>query len=465
MEKLKALILKMKEEGAEEEAIVAAVANDAEVVAEIAPEGTEEEQAAVVAEEIAKALKAIRVSDSFKSKKVETENEAAAQKAMDARVEKALEGIKIEGVKSTKESREVKVFNHFTKKLEEKKEESDEMKAFAEMLGCLNTRKYDRADSICKEIAKQKETDYKAMGIEVKAPLYSDATTGSYLFPTEVEAQIFQRAYQSKMLQILNTQAITFEGKLYPVVTDFDLAFITDQTTQIGDVTPTIDNPSIVMSRIGGMTYSSNTLLAMKGSQLVDAFVVGFGNAIAKFVDLYSVASSVTGNTDGFNGILFDANTESITEKALAAIDAKDFLNLKNKLGVKFRAGAQYICNSEIYDEYGTLEDDAGNPIFKNFVDNGILKPYGKQVTENSYVPDTLDFSTAKRTTGTDNALICINGEGIVTGFDALRIDTSEHLKFDYDQTAWRGVARMGQKVISTSSTQGACAAYLKLTD
>lgn len=464
MDKLKKFIEELLAQGKSEEEIVAEVAatDNTEVNAEVneSAEGEEATAKEIVAE-VEKAFKAIDAAKTFTAKKESTAKELEAQKQIDARVKKTLEGIKLES--STKESVEVKTFNHMTKKSEKSAGMSEEVKAFAEMLGCLNEKNYDRAKGINKDIESQKLLDYKKMGI--KTPLYSDATTGSYLMPTEVEAEIFQRAYQSKMLQVLNTATVTFNDKLYPIVADFDLAFITDETTQIGDKTPALSNPSISMERIGGMTYASNNLLALKGSSLVAMFVTGFGDAIARFVDLYAVASSVTGNSDLFNGIVFDANTSNITAKALSAIEKSDFLNLKNDLGAKFRGNAVYLANTEVYDAYGTLADSAGNPYFKNFVDTGNLRPFGRDFIENAYIPDTFDIATSKRTTGTDNVLVCLDPSAVIVGFDQLRIESSEHSKFDYDQTAWRGLSRMGMKVLPSSSFQGKAATLLKLTD
>jgi len=224
------------------------------------------------------------------------------------------------------------------------------------------------------------------------------------------------------------------------------------------------------------MTYSSNNLLKLKGSALVSAFVTGFGDALARFADTFTVAGSVTGNSDGFNGLVFDANTDgsTVTEGALASVTIADLINLKNALGAKFRAGAVFLANSKVRDKYGSLtviQDpggtavDTGSPVFKDFVSSGLFKPYGKEFIENPYIPETFDIATSKRTTGDDDVVICLNGQGVVVGFDNLQIATSEHMLFSYDQTAWRGLARMGMKVLSSSTSQGVCVAYKKLTN
>lgn len=456
MNKIKELIKELVAEGKSAKEI-------AESVAKL-DEAKEMEAKDIVAE-VQKELKAIEAAKAIEDgEEAEASEKKLKELAKDAAKEEVKDLLKeLPALKVPEAKKEIKAFNHYTKKLEVNAGITEGHKALGEMLTFMNAKKWNEARAVLKEIEQQKEKDYKELGI--KTALYSDATTGSYLIPTEVEAEIFQRAYQSKMLQILNTKTVTYNDKVYPVISEIDLAFITDESTQIGDKTPTIDNPSVSMARIGGMTYSSNALLQMKGANLVSAFVTGFGDAVARFVDEFSVAASVTGNSDGFNGLVFDANTDSsVTASTQANIAKEDFTSLKQALGAKFREGAVYIANTEIRDLYGNLVDDAGNPIFKGFVSNGTIRPYGKEFIENAYIPDTFDIATGKRTTGTDNVLICLNGEGVIVGFDQLRLESSEHFKFDYDQMAWRGVLRMGQKVISKAASQGACVAYKKIT-
>lgn len=456
MDKIKELIKKLHAEGksVSEIALEVAKLQEAKALAD---------DAAKLADTIKTEIKAINVAEQIEK----SEKADAAKSALKTEVEETVKQV-LKSMPAVEhvEAKTVKAFDHVSKKMVEKKEMSDELKAFAEMLGCLSVKNHRRAKEIEKNLASSKEASLKQLGFDIKAPLYSDAVTGSYLIPTEVEAEIFQRAYASVMLPLLNTKTVVYDGKIYPVVSNFDLEFIADETTEIGDKTPTIANPAVDMCRIGGMTYASNTLLGMKGTQLVNAFIVGFGDALARFVDLYTVAGSVTGNSDGFNGLVFDANADKTTVAAstLANIDKADFNALKNVLGPKFRAGAIFLANSKIRDAYGDLNDQAGNPLFRDFVSNGVIRPYGKEFVENPYIPSTFDIAGGKRTTGTDDVVICMNGEGIVTGFDNLVIASSEHFLFSKDQTAWRGVARMGQKILSSSATQGACVAIKKIT-
>jgi len=456
MDKIKELIKKLQAEGKSVSEIALEVAKLSEAK-ELA------DDAKKLAEVIKTEIKAIQVANEIEK----SEKADAAKSALKDEVKELVKAeLKAMPAIETVEKKSVKVFDHASKKITEKKEMSDELKAFAEMLGCLSVKNFTRAKGIEKDLAGAKEIALKQMGFDIKAPLYTDAVTGSYLIPTEVEAEIFQRAYASVMLPILNTKTVVFNGKIYPVVSQFDLEFIATENTAIGDKTPTIANPEVDMARIGGMTYASNNLLGMKGSQLVNAFIVGFGDALARFVDTFTVAGSVTGNTDGFNGLVFDANSDktTVTATTLANIAKEDFTSLKNALGAKFRAGARFLANSKIRDAYGNLEDSAGNPIFKDFVGNGTLRPYGKEFIENPFIPETFDIAGGTRTAGTDNVLICINGEGVVTGFDNLVIASSEHFLFSKDQTAWRGVARMGQKILSSSATQGTCVSIKKIT-
>jgi HK97 family phage major capsid protein len=450
---MKDLIKKLKEEGKTADQICAEIAKDSE------------KELNEVVLEIRKELKALDAQELFKGIEAKEEAQKAEKSKLSAEVKEAVKEV-LKDMPAVKEEpkKDVKAFNHFTKKIEISNGLTEGEKALASMLGYLQAQDVVNAKAVNKEILSQKEADYLQM-FGSKTALYSNSGTGAYTIPTEVEAEIFQLIYQSVMLQIANSKTISYNGKVYPVMTEMELDFIATENTQIGDKTPTLANPTLTMQRIGGMAYASNRLAELTGGELVRAFIAGFGDAGARFADKYIVASSITGSTGLFDGILFNDSTEAITAKALTAIDKADFKNLKNALGPKWRAGATFIANTEVRDAYGDLEDTAGNPLFRSFLENGTLRPYGKNFLENAYIPDDLDIATEDISGGTDNVLLCVNGQGLYVGFDPLTVDMSEHLKFDYDQVAYRGLMNMAVGLASSSSEQGACASYIKLTD
>ena len=466
MNPLKELIEKLKAEGKSVEQIAAAVMLKAKELKEQGDKSVETEKAndakgAVdMVKDYLKALdeieKALKATDAEGRTKADSEN---VKKTVD-------EYLKTLPALGSSEQKEVKFFNVLSGKLENSKGMSEDQKAFVNLVTGVATKDLSMLKGLQKEIASQKEHDYKAMGFSsdaMKAYLYTDATTGSYMIPTEVEGMIFERAWQSRILSRVNTRAISYNAKLYPVMAQMDFAFLANEAAQLGDKTPTIDNPEIDMKRFGGLAFVSNQLLIMKGPELSRALADGFGDALARFADLYIPCASVTGNSDLFNGMVFDARSVAGTAKARAAANIQDLQELKNLLGPKWRADAIFYGNTQVRDTYGLLNSD-NIPLFRNFVETGEFRPFGLEFLEVPYIPSTFDGATM-RTAGTSDVLGCFNPQGVFVGFEPLRLDVSREFKFDYDLTAFRAVSRIGEAVISSSSTQGAVSSFKYLTN
>jgi HK97 family phage major capsid protein len=256
---------------------------------------------------------------------------------------------------------------------------------------------------------------------------------------------------------------------VYPIMVDVDFATIADESTQIGDKTPTVGNPSVAMSRYGGMAYISNNLINLRSPQIVDAVIMQGANANARFIDLASACFSVTTNSDPFNGLIFDANTAGVTAKALTAINDTDFINLIAALSDKVD-NITFIANRKVRNLYGQIESTGGMRLFTDFLTSGKMAPLGHDFIENRKIPSTLFVNssgggTSKRTNGTSDVIIAADLSKLYLGVDQLRMDMSPDLKFDYDQTAFRFVGRIGSKVVSSTSTSGVVAAVLELTN
>lgn len=460
MDKLKELMLKLLGEGKSEEEIVAAVAANDEVVAEIPAEGEVATADEIVAE-VEKAFKVIKASKSFSEKKANSEKEIAEQKAIDARVKKALEGIKLD-VNATP-AKEVKYFDHVSKKVvSEKANVSEGLKAFAKLSAYVASGDKVNAKAVEAEIIAEKKKEFEQLGI--KTALYSDATTGSYLIPTEVELAIFEKAYQGVMLSRVNTNAVNYNSKLYPVMADMSLGWIADETTVVPDKTSTISNPTVDMKRFGGIALMSNTLLNMP-TGLMAAISSQIGSALQRFADLNLVVASATGSgADPIIGIAFDANTKVVTAKNLADVAIEDLTTLKNWIDQKFRSEAIFLANEKVRDAYGLLDDGAGNKMFTQFINTGDFRPIGKEFVVNDQIPSTITVATKEPLTGSSDIIMAIAPSAIYAGFEPLRIATSDHYKFAEDQFAMRVVSRMGVKNISTTGTQGYTAAVQQLS-
>jgi len=412
-----------------------------------------------LADSIKTEIKALEVAAEIEK----SEKADATKTALKAEVEATVKEV-LKGMPAIQEpAKEVKYFDHVQKKvISSKSETSESLKAFARLTGFVAKGDHTNAQAVQKEILSEKEKEYDRLGMS-KALLRTDATTGSYLIPTEVELAIFEKAYQGVMLSRVNTNAITYNSKLYPVMADMSFGWIADETTAVSDKTPTISNPTVDMKRFGGIALMSNTLLNMP-TGLMTALSSQIGSALQKFADLNLVVASATGSgADPITGIAFDANTKVVTAKNLADITIADLTTLKNWINQKFRSEAIFLGNEKVRDAFGLLEDGAGNIIFSQFVNSGTFNPLGKEFVANDQIPSTITVGTKEPLTGASDIVMAIVPSAIYAGFEPLRIAQSEHYKFAEDQFAIRCVSRMGVKVISTAATAGYVAAVQQL--
>ena len=251
-----------------------------------------------------------------------------------------------------------------------------------------------------------------------------------------------------------------------------DFVWITDESTQIGDKTPTLSNPSIAASRYGGMAYFSNRLVQLRGADLISAYQMQTASLNAEFIDLMLAAGSVTTNSDAFNGILFDANTGYEAAKNFADADLADLTTLRQNLSHRASdATSVFFGNRKVRDAYGLHKDDAGRYTFNQFVNTGEFAPFGWEFVENKMIPSTLNHAASagsganRRTGGTADAVACADMSKVYIALGDFRIDSSEHFKFDYDQVAFRNIGTMGQKVVSGSATGGTVASMQQLNN
>lgn len=453
------LIKKLLLEGKSNEEIVAEVAKLEESISK-----------GLKVADILKEIKAIEASQNalkeFEALKVKEQEE----EKINAAVEKAV--AKLATSKKYDESKEHKFFNPSTGKVEVKKYEEASKGQLQNLLKALFVEKdVKSAKSISDEIHQETEKLKRGIPLDAKTALYSDATTGSYLIPTEVNMEILALTYQKSVLfQRLNKAVVSYNSKVYPIVIDGAFAFIADESTQLSDKTPTFSNPTFDMKRYGGLAYMSNTLLQYRGADLTQAFMQSVSSSNAKFIDLMVPCASVTTNSDLFNGIMFDANTGYLSAIALADIAKDTLTTLLNELDASCDpASIAFFGNRKIKTAFGLLENSNGAFVFPQFMQTGKFSPAGYEFLLDAQIPSTLNHAASagtganRRTGGTADIVGVADLSKIVVGMGDLRIDGSEHFKFDYDQFAFRMVGQIGSKVLSSGSTAGKVAVIQQL--
>jgi len=217
MNKLAELIKKLHAEGKSYDEIAAAVILAKDEAGKSITDGKSTEE---VVTEVRDTIKTMELAKAIR------DNEAKEKAATDedARIRKSVDDyLKSQPANQPEQKKEINMFSTVSGKWESSKKLSEPSKAFNDLVVAVALKDAASMVKIGRDIEIEKVKDYKAMGftdkfIDSMKALYSDATTGSYMIPTEVEGMIFERAWQSAILSRVNTRAITYNTKLYPVM-------------------------------------------------------------------------------------------------------------------------------------------------------------------------------------------------------------------------------------------------------
>lgn len=463
MDKIKEMIKKLQAEGKSISEIAGEVAKLAEAK-ELAND------AAKLAEVIKTEIKAIEVAAEIEKNEKKDADEKAFKAKVDEAVKETLKAMSAVDPQAN-EKKEIKFFNHLSGKFEKSKGLSDSKKAMADLLRATASHDRESVKSINREIEADWKEKADRMGMpDMKTALYSDATTGSYLIPSEVAMEIIEVAYtQSVIANLCNKSAVIYNDKIMPLILGGDLAFLANEAAQIGDKTPTISNPTLETAQFGGIYLANNELLRMKGEALVSAFMSQAASKTREFLDLNLVMASKDGSgADPIDGMLFDANISYVTAVAAATGFTYDdvIAALINDIGGKIpTANISFLSNRKIRRKAGLLNDASGQPYFREFIQTGRFAPEGINWVENTMIPSTYTRSSQEPLTGSSDVILCGDFSKVYVAIDNLRIAESEHFKFDYNQYAWRLLGRAGQRVISGSGTAGKVLTSIEITN
>ncbi len=381
-----------------------------------------------------------------------SENEKELEKRIDEKVNKKLKSINIDPMGKMGSVQELKRFNPRTGKVEGSHRPSEAYRAFNEMLHqCFLGRK-DIAAKISGEI------DFENLKVQYElegkaTPTVSDVTTrGGFAIPVEVNDEIMQLIYaQSMIMQRANTDNIIFESKIYPTINAISVDYITDQSTTLAELNPTFSDPTINMERVGGFSTISNTILAQKGSDIVNAFTTAFASSFARFLDFHLAIGNVTGAGEAQDGLVFDPNTTLQTPVALTSLTTDDLCAMWENISDEVdQASLWWIANRKVFNILGKLESTGGFSHFAEFFSRGTnFEPLGIPIIRDPKITSVLDVGGDDNTGGTDDVLILADLSKFIVGVDGeTRIDTSQDFLFTDDLMTMRAIKRVGWKVI-----------------
>lgn len=412
-----------------------------------------------------KLLEAKKTKDALEAKAKQDED---FEKKLSEKMDEKLKSINL-NFGQYKVSSPEKRFNVLTGKYEEiTQKQSDAYNMFNKFIACLGNKDFSGAKSISDEIEQDNEQKLSQFGI--KSTSVSDvASRGGYTVPVEVDAMILQMAYSMcQVYQLTQKYVVNYNSYVVPTMGNFSVQWLADQSTTITDNNPTFYNPTLDIKRCAIGTKVSNEFLAQKGMDLVNSFVQGMASAFARELDKMIISGSITGNSDLFNGLVFDSNTLKPTAYALTAITEQKILDLINSLSDDATDTLRIIGNRNVISKIGMLENGAGYRIYPDFSKQGAngLTPFGVQSIMNPKIPSTFDVGAGKRTTGTDDVLIVADLNKVATAVsEQTRIAMSTDADFFGDNFAIKAIKKYAQKVLVGSGALGVVCVAQELTN
>jgi HK97 family phage major capsid protein len=442
---IKKLVMDLIEKGMSDEQIVSKIKDHEELKSKSA-----DQIFAVLAE----AKRDADLSREFASRKaadLKEKSEKEIEAKASAVIEKKLKELKLNPFGGTQE---VKSYNHRTGKYEsQSKQNADSIEHFGKMLKYVMNDDKVSAAGVSRDIDIENAKD---------ANRSDSAALGGYAVPTAVDNQIHELIYANSVaLQNFNTDVIIQNSKIYPAMSNVTVGYIATQDTAAGLSTPAFTNPTATMQRVGGYSAISNKLVNAANADIVAAFTRSYAAAFARFVDLHVFCGNITNSSDLIDGIAFSAEVGTDTEIALSALGVDDLSTMLSNISDEASA-LKFFGNRKVLQQLGLDETTGGMPYFPQFVSGGQIAPFGVPFVLNTKIPNTLDVSADKRTTGTDTALFLADTQNVIIGVSpTTRIDTSTDLFFTKDQIVMRGIKEWGLAQLQGS---GAISRVLALT-
>ena len=461
------LLIKLLGERKTDDEIVTAILSD---------EATKDMKADEILDAILAAKKTAEVKKGLEKDteaKEEVAAKAKAEKEADEKISKLVnekfKSIGINPLGQFGKEKELKRFDLQTGKVIDVVPCSDMYGHANDMIRCMMKKDFASAQAISDEIstenAKIRDGRLKKLGFKA-TPSVSDVTTrGGYAIPTEVDDMITQMVYDSSvMLQNANKETIIVNDKVYPLMYGLEVAYIADQSTGPAEKNPTFYNPTVATKQVGGWSAISNRLLNQKGADLMNAFILAYRSAMARFLDHQMAVGCVTGMSDLLDGIAFDPLTVQDTAITLGELAISHLSTMASTINGECER-LMWICNRKVKHAIGLLENTGGNNLFPQFIGGGNFSPLGISLIENSKITSDLDIAGDDRDDNND-ILLLVDMNKFMVGFDGeTRIDVSSDYLFGVDMTAIRGVRAVGWKVLAgNTQAAGGVARVLELT-
>lgn len=294
----------------------------------------------------------------------------------------------------------------------------------------------------------------------------STASDAGYLIRREFESQVDSLLYQkSEFLNRIKMRPETEKIAIHGVGT-VSLAFRTNDDTNFAKTKPTTYEDTLDLKDAGGIVPVSNRALNASYYQIPGILAERFSDAKIRLLEPLIIQGYASGS-DAFNGVHF---TSGIT-----TVDAKN------------KGGSGLITNADLTNMYiaskDQISDDPSAAFVMRKIEFFILK--NERDKNGQKVDNIITMGTKHYHKDTGKEIIIVNnlsadlngvtnrsGSGVPVIFgiwnnfycytNGLRIDTSQDIYFDYDQSAIRFVMPYSQTLASL--TKAAFVSLLGIT-
>ena len=320
---------------------------------------------------------------------------------------------------------------------------SPELETFAKMIKCrFDNRRYADEGVDIKSYTEKIKADMKASGMSEG----TDAD-GGYTVPTEfynvvVQFAVAQSPLLSKVWRIpMSNQTLKIPKLSQAAGSYFGGITLTwtDEGAQKTSSKPTFEQLSFAARKLVGLLYMTDELIADSAINIVNFMVGVFTRAFQYEMEKMIIQGTGSGQP---LGVLNDPSVNLVARNTASTVKYDDVIDMDAAIDENF-SDLTWVTRKATVAALRKLKDDNNQPIFH--------ADYSTMMGQRT-VPDTmLGYQLVKTRNapalGSKGDLILGDfGMFIMAMRQELKIDSSMHLKFDYDETAYRFVSRLDGK-------------------
>jgi len=330
--------------------------------------------------------------------------------------------------------------------VEKAREEADKFESGEEFLKALvDFKRKQSADKRLQLMSKQGEPVIKTAGhLEI-----GEDSQGGFLVPEVYRKELYEIALENSVVRAHGATVIpmTSDSVKIPYVNDTSHAATvfggvsgvwTAEAEQKSAKKPTFGQMELTPHKLAAITYASNELIDDSMIAIAALLKRMFGSALGYFEDDAFIVGTGAGQPLGIQNCGCTINNPRNTVNRVMIEDLAEMWMRLLPASYKY---AYWVINPTVIPEI--LEMGSGNAADAS----------GKNLVYTENIKDTLVWKIFGRPVLISEKMQALGTQGDIGLYDfryyligdrqPVTIDASEHIRFDYDETAWRAVLRV----------------------